>query len=74
MTINTEDQKKMGVIPATNKTQVYEGPIEMIYLDKFGLGGDTKKLAFSHQAKEQWVMNILTGRGLKRKFTSKQLK
>ena len=64
----------MGVIPTTNKIQVYEGPIEKIYLDKHGLGGDTKKLAISHKAKEQWVMNILNGRGLKRKFTSKQLK
>ena len=79
VTIDTEEQRELGVLPACGKSNInvkddYDGPIRQIYLDKFGLGGENKKLVFDHQAKNSWVQNILTGRGLKRKFTQKQLR
>ena len=54
VTIDTDEQRTLGM---QNKGEhpSYDGPIVRIYEDKHGMGGDGKKLAFEHKAKESWV-------------------
>ena len=40
----------MGIKKVVSKESGFSGPVIQIYLDKFGLGGDKKKLVFEHKA------------------------